>query len=56
MQVLFERRGGLVEDFIVPSRLNYLSHLSARQYARLVDEAAALSSLLLGCGRGEIGD
>ncbi len=32
------RRGGSVEDFIFPSRVNYMGHLSTRQYARLVDE------------------
>ena len=32
------RRGGCVEDFIFPSRVNYMGHLSTRQYARLVDE------------------
>ena len=32
------RRGGTLEDFIFPSRVNYMGHLSTRQYARLVDE------------------
>jgi integrase len=32
------RRGGSLEDFIFPSRVNYMGHLSTRQYARLVDE------------------
>jgi integrase len=32
------RRGGSIEDFIFPSRVNYMGHLSIRQYARLVDE------------------
>lgn len=32
------RRGGSLEDFISPSRVNYMGHLSTRQYARLVDE------------------
>lgn len=32
------RRGGSMEAFIFPSRVNYLGHLSTRQYARLVDE------------------
>ena len=31
------RRGGSVEDFIFPSRVNYMVHLSTRQYARLID-------------------
>jgi integrase len=33
-----ERRGGSIEDYIFPSRVNYMGHLSTRQYARLVDE------------------
>jgi integrase len=33
-----KRRGGSMEDFIFPSRVNYMGHLSMRQYARLVDE------------------
>jgi integrase len=33
-----ERRGGNVDDFAFPSRVNPASHLSPRQYARLVDE------------------
>ncbi|WP_374613797.1 tyrosine-type recombinase/integrase [Sphingorhabdus sp.] len=32
------RRGGSMADFIFPSRVNYMGHLSTRQYARLVDE------------------
>lgn len=32
------RRRGSMEDFIFPSRVNYMGHLSTRQYARLVDE------------------
>ncbi len=32
------RRGGSLDDFIFPSRVNYRGHLSTRQYARLVDE------------------
>jgi integrase len=32
------RRGGTHEEFIFPSRVNYMGHLSTRQYARLVDE------------------
>ena len=32
------RRGGTIDDFIFPSRVNYMGHLSTRQYARLVDE------------------
>jgi integrase len=33
-----ERRGGNVEDFVFPSRVNSTGHLSTRQYARLVNE------------------
>lgn len=32
------KRGGSVEDYTFPSRLNPESHLSTRQYGRLVDE------------------
>jgi integrase len=33
-----ERRGGTLDDFIFPSRLDHADHISTRQYARLVDE------------------
>lgn len=33
-----ERRGGTVDDFAFPSRVDANGHLSKRQYARLVDE------------------
>jgi integrase len=33
-----ERRGGAIDDYVFPSRVDYLGHLSTRQYARLVDE------------------
>lgn len=33
-----ERRGGLVEDYAFPSRVDRSRHMSTRQYARLVDE------------------
>ena len=33
-----ERRGGSVDDFAFPSRVDPGGHLSTRQYARLVDE------------------
>ena len=33
-----DRRGGSIRDFVFPSRIDYLGHLSTRQYARLVDE------------------
>ena len=43
--VWLERRGGSIEDFIFPSRINYIGHLSTRQYARLVDEWVAAVGL-----------
>ena len=33
-----ERRGGSLEEFAFPSRINRMAHLSTRQYARLVEE------------------
>jgi integrase len=33
-----ERRGGSLEDYVFPSRIDHADHLSTRQYARLVDE------------------
>ena len=33
-----ERRGGSVEEYAFPSRIDQTRHLSTRQYARLVDE------------------
>lgn len=33
-----ERRGGTLDDFVFPSRVDQTSHISTRQYARLVDE------------------
>jgi integrase len=36
--VWLERRGGTVDDFAFPSRVDHAGHLSTRQYARLVDE------------------
>lgn len=33
-----ERRGGTVDDYPFPSRIDHSTHLSTRQYARLVDE------------------
>jgi integrase len=34
----FERRGGTIEDYVFPSRVNHTRHMSTRQYTRLVDE------------------
>lgn len=39
------RRGGTLDDFIFPSRVNYMGHLSTRQYARLVDECVGAVGL-----------
>jgi integrase len=33
-----ERRGGTLDDFVFPSRIDHADHISTRQYARLVDE------------------
>lgn len=33
-----ERRGGTLDNYVFPSRIDHSDHLSTRQYARLVDE------------------
>jgi site-specific recombinase XerC len=33
-----DRRGGAIDDYAFPSRIDHADHLSTRQYARLVDE------------------
>lgn len=33
-----DRRGGTVDDYVFPSRVDHSGCLSTRQYARLVDE------------------
>lgn len=38
LEAWLKRRGGVLSDFVFPSRIDYLGHLSTRQYARLVDE------------------
>jgi len=38
LRAWLERRGGSVGDYVFPSRVDCLGHLSTRQYARLVDE------------------
>ena len=38
LQAWLDRRGGTVDDFAFPSRIDHSIHLSTRQYARLVDE------------------
>ena len=38
MLAWLERRGGTIDDYAFPSRVDHAHHLSTRQYARLVDE------------------
>lgn len=38
LKAWLDRRGGTIRNFVFPSRIDYLGHLSTRQYARLVDE------------------
>ena len=38
MSAWLERRGGTLDDFVFPSRIDHADHISTRQYARLVDE------------------
>lgn len=38
LEAWLERRHGTTNDYVFPSRIDYLGHLSTRQYARLVDE------------------
>ena len=33
-----DRRGGTLDDYVFPSRIDHAMHISTRQYARLVDE------------------
>ena len=40
-----ERRFGSPQNFLFPSRVDYLGHLSTRQYARLVDEWVSIVGL-----------
>jgi integrase len=40
-----ERRGGTVDDFAFPSRINRSVAMSTRQYARLVDEWVSVIGL-----------
>ncbi|MDH4985044.1 tyrosine-type recombinase/integrase [Aminobacter anthyllidis] len=40
-----ERRGGTIDDYAFPSRVDHADHLSTRQYARLVDEWVAAIGL-----------
>lgn len=36
-----ERRGGTIDDYAFPSRIDSSCHMSTRQYARLLDEWVA---------------
>jgi integrase len=38
MLAWLEHRGGTVDEFVFPSRIDHADHISTRQYARLVDE------------------
>ena len=38
MLAWLECRGGALDDFVFPSRVDHADHISTRQYARLVDE------------------
>jgi integrase len=40
-----ERRGGALEDYAFPSRIDHADHLSTRQFARLVDEWVTAAGL-----------
>lgn len=45
LETWLQRRGGTILDFVFPSRIDYMGHLSTRQYARLVDEWVATIGL-----------
>ena len=38
MRAWLDRRGGTLDEFVFPSRIDHADHISTRQYARLVDE------------------
>ncbi len=40
-----ERRGGSIDDYVFPSRVDHSAHMSTRQYARLVDEGVTAVGL-----------
>lgn len=40
-----QRRGGSLDDYIFPSRIDHLGHLSTPRYARLVNEWIAVIGL-----------
>ena len=41
LRAWLDRRGGTLNDFVFPSRNDYMAHMSTRQYARLVHEWVA---------------
>ena len=47
MRAWLERRGGTLNDFVFPSRKNYMAHMSTRQYARLVPSGWSASAFQL---------
>lgn len=47
-----QRRGGTVDDYAFPSRVDHADHLSTRQYARLVRVFIAQMPFQEGCGSG----
>jgi hypothetical protein len=52
LQTWLCRRGGSLEEVIFPSGVNYMGHLSTRQYAGLVDEwVGQLTSMCVNTGR-----
>ncbi len=45
VEAWLQRRGGTIFNFVFPIRVDYLGHLSTRQYARLVDEWVSIIGL-----------
>lgn len=45
VEAWLQRRGGTIFNFVFPSRVDYLGHLSTRQYARLVNEWVSIVGL-----------
>ena len=45
VEIWLQRRNGTILDFVFPSRVDYMGHLSTRQYARLVDEWVTIIGL-----------
>lgn len=45
LKAWLDRRGGMIHDFVFPSRIDYPGHLSTRQYARIVDEWESMIGL-----------